>query len=132
MFSLDLQSVRYNGKREDANLSQCLLFFNVGKFVVQIMCPRALIANVHDDNIFGDDPAILLNDRGGIDLVDQRNIHSRANVQTGCNVRHQVRHFLALLRDYHVRKRTVANVMTIRSNKGASVPAITHHCVDGA
>jgi hypothetical protein len=34
-----LQSVRHNGKREDANLLQCLLFFNVGKLVVQIVCP---------------------------------------------------------------------------------------------
>jgi len=83
---------------------QCLLFFNVGKLVVQISCPRALIADVHDDDIFGDDPAISLNDHGGINLVDQRSIHSRANVQTGCNVRHQVRHLLALLRDYQVRR----------------------------
>jgi len=56
------------------------------------------------DGIFGDDPAISLNDRGGINLVDQCNIHSRANVQTSCNVRHQVRHLLTLLRDYQVRR----------------------------
>jgi len=104
MLRLDLQSVRHNGKREDVNFMQCLLFFNVGKLVVQISCPRALIADVHDDDIFGDDPAISLNDHGGINLVDQRSIHSRANVQTGCNVRHQVRHLLALLRDYQVRR----------------------------
>jgi len=87
-FRLDLQFVRHNGKREDVNLLQCLLFFNVEKLVVQIACPRAWIADVHDDDIFGDDLAISLNDRGRIDLVDQRNIHSRANVQTDCNVRH--------------------------------------------
>jgi len=81
-----LQSVRDNGKREDVDLLQCLLFFNVGKLVVQIACPRALITDVHDDGIFGDDPAISLNDRGGIDLVDQHSIHSRANVQTSCNL----------------------------------------------
>jgi hypothetical protein len=45
-----------------------------------------------------------LNNRGGIDLVDQRNIHNRVNVQTGCNVCHQVRHLLALLRDYQIRR----------------------------
>ncbi|CAK9236434.1 unnamed protein product [Sphagnum troendelagicum] len=78
--------------------------FQVGKLVVQIACPQALIADVHDDDIFGDDPTISLNDRGGIDLIDQRNIHSRANVQTGCNVRHQVRQLLALMRDCQVRR----------------------------
>ncbi len=52
------------------NLMQCLLFFNVGKLIVQNACPRALIANVHDDDIFGDDLAISLNDHGTIEKLN--------------------------------------------------------------
>jgi hypothetical protein len=78
--------------------------FQCRKAFVQIVCPQALIVDVHDDDIFGDDLAISLNDRVGINLVDQRNIHCTANVQTGYNVCHQVRHLLALLRDYQIRR----------------------------